>query len=298
MRCVFILLVACAIGVAQADDRSIDKTLAADPHGVIEISNVSGRVDISAWDRSEVEVHGSLGAGADRLDVESDHGRTSIKVVVPNHSMRSVSTDLHIRVPRDSELDVSVVSADIIAADVTGALQLKTVSGNVSADVFQRTAEIKTVSGDVVLRGRGAGDAQMRVQTVSGNVAIEHGSGDLEATTISGDLTLSLAPTHSARIRTTSGSLQFNGKLARGGLLDTETVSGDLRVRAVPEGALDYEVNTFSGDIKDCMGVDAERVSKYGPGRRLIGTHGQTGAGESRVRLKTMSGDVDLCDRT
>jgi hypothetical protein len=36
------------------------------------------------------------------------------------------------------------------------------------------------------------------------------------------------------------------------------------------------------------------RVSKYGPGKRLAGTSKDSGA---RVRVKTMSGDVELCDK-
>jgi hypothetical protein len=40
----------------------------------------------------------------------------------------------------------------------------------------------------------------------------------------------------------------------------------------------------------------AERVSRYGPGMRLSGVQGKEGSGESRVRVKSMNGDVDLCD--
>jgi Putative adhesin len=90
----------------------------------------------------------------------------------------------------------------------------------------------------------------------------------------------------------------FEGRLTRGGYLEAQTVSGDLEVRSSPEGSLDYEVNTFSGDITNCMGLQAERVSKYGPGKRLNGTRGTSGADEARVRLKTMSGDVDFCDKS
>jgi hypothetical protein len=46
------------------------------------------------------------------------------------------------------------------------------------------------------------------------------------------------------------------------------------------------------------MGEAAERVSKYAPGRRLNGTRGKPGTGEAKVRLKTMSGDVELCDKS
>jgi DUF4097 and DUF4098 domain-containing protein YvlB len=295
-----LVLAACAAaGLAHAADSNFQKKLAADPHGVVEISNVAGGVEVSAWDNPEVEVRGEVGAGVDRVDVTNDHGRTSVKVIVPNHSFRSVSTELHIRVPRDSELDISTVSAQVFTSDVEGALQLKTVSGDVKADVYGRSAEIKTVSGDVVLRGRGqARSAGIHISTISGNIRIERAAGDLEATTVSGDMTVRLDPSRNVRVRTTSGDLGFEGRLAKGGYLDAETVSGTLTVRAVPEGGLDYEVSTFSGDIKNCMGGEVERVSKYGPGRRLNGTRGKGGADEARIRLKTMSGNVELCDKS
>jgi DUF4097 and DUF4098 domain-containing protein YvlB len=283
-------------------DSNFERRLATDPHGAVEISNVAGLIQVQAWDNPEVEVQADVGAGVDRIDTSSDHGRVSIKVIVPNHSFRSVSTTLRVRVPRDSELDISGVSADVVTSDVEGALQLKTVSGSVRADVFQKNTEIKTVSGDVVLRGRGreAGAAGIHVSTISGSIRIDRAGGDLEATTVSGDINVRLDhPAHNVRVRTTSGDLGFEGKLAKGAYLEAESVSGDLTVRAAPEGPLDYQVNTFSGDIRNCMGVEAERVSKYAPGRRLNGTRGGTpGAEEAKVRLKTMSGNVELCDKS
>lgn len=292
------LLCVCAMGLAHAEESNFEKKLAADPHGVVEISNVAGTIQVSAWDNPEVEVRADVGAGVDRIDVTNSGGRTSIKVIVPNHTFRSASTDLRVRVPRQSELDISGVSADVTTSDVEGALQLKTVSGNVKADIFQKSTEIKTVSGDVVLRGRakGAGTG-IHVTTISGNIRIDRTGGDLEATSVSGDMTIRLDPSRNVRVRTTSGDLGFEGKLVKGARLDAETVSGDVTVRAATEGALDYEVNTFSGDIRNCMGREAERVSKYGPGRRLNGSNGPSGADEARIRLKTMSGDVELCDK-
>jgi DUF4097 and DUF4098 domain-containing protein YvlB len=296
-----LLLGAGAVGeLAHADDSKFEKRLAVDPHGVVEISNIAGSIDVTAWDNAEVYVRGDIGPGVDKVDVSTDRGRTTIKVYVPNHTFRSASADLHIRVPRDSELEISGVSSEVIANEVEGNLQVKTVSGNVKADVYGRSAEIKTVSGDVVLRGnrKTPSTADIHISTISGNIRVDRASGDLEATSVSGAMTLRLEPSHTVRLRTTSGDLGFEGKLAKGASLDAETISGDLTVRAVPEGGLDYQVTTFSGDISNCMGVEAERVSKYGPGRRLNGTRGNGGVDEARVRLKTMSGDVELCDKS
>jgi DUF4097 and DUF4098 domain-containing protein YvlB len=303
MRTVFVgllLLGTGTTGLGQGMESNFERRLPADPHGVVEISNVAGLVDVSGWDKSEVEVRAEHSSGVDRIDTESDHGRVSIKVVVPNHSFHGGSANLHVRVPRGSELDVSAVSADITASDVEGGLQLKTISGSIRADVFQKNTDAKTVSGDLVLRGRGKepGAAGIHISTISGSIRVDRAGGDLEATTVSGELTVRLDhPAHEVRVRTTSGDVGFEGKLSKGGYLEAQTVSGDMSVRVSPPGALDYEVNTFSGEIRNCMGLEAERVSKYAPGRRLTGTRGNPGQDEARVRLKSMSGDVELCDK-
>jgi DUF4097 and DUF4098 domain-containing protein YvlB len=302
MRSVAVLLlgVCAAAGLAHAETTNFEKKVAVDPHGVVDISNVAGKIEVSAWDNPEVEVRGEIGAGVDKVDVTTDRGRTSIRVYVPNHTFRSASADLRIRVPRDSELDISGVSSEVVTTDVEGTIRVKTVSGDVKADVYGRSAEVKTVSGDVVLRGRGkgAGFSDIHVTTISGNIRIDRAGGDLEATSVSGAMTIRLEPARNVRVRTTSGDVGFEGKLAKGASVDAETVSGELTVRAVPESGLDYEVSTFSGDIRNCMGAEAERVSKYGPGRRLNGTRGNGGADGARIRLKTMSGDVELCDKS
>ncbi len=309
MRSIVLFGLYAMAAAAQAEGSNYEKKVAADPQGMVEISNVAGSVEVSGWDRPEVEVRADVGGGVDRIDTTSEGGRVSIRVIVPNHMFRSASTALHVRVPRQSELDISGVSAEVATSDVEGGLQLKTVSGNVKADVFQKNTEIKTVSGDVVLRGRGSGlgsgsasgqgqRAGIHVSTISGNIRVDRAGGDLDATTVSGDMTVKLDLSRNVRVRSTSGDLGFEGRLLKGGYFDAETVSGDMTVRAVPEGALDYEVSTFSGDIRNCMGGEAERVSKYGPGHRLSGTRGAPGAEGARIRLKTMSGNVELCDKS
>jgi hypothetical protein len=297
MQAVFVLGACAVAGLAHAE--KYEQRLAVQPHGMVEVSNVAGRIEVQGWDNPMVEVRGDIGEGVDKVDFTSDHGHTVIKVRVPNHSFRSASADLHIRIPRDSELDISGVSSEVVIAGVEGELMAKTVSGNVRSEVFGRDTEIKTVSGDVALRGNGngKGEGEMHIATISGNIHVDRAGGDIEATTVSGDLTLKMESSRSIRLRSTSGDIGLESKLLKGGNIDAETVSGDLTVRASHEGGLDYQVNTFSGDIKNCMGLEAERVSKYGPGRRLNGSRGE-GVDGSRIRLKTMSGDVELCDKS
>jgi DUF4097 and DUF4098 domain-containing protein YvlB len=285
-------LLGCAAAHA-ANDRIFDRQVAAEPRGTVEISNVSGRIEVSGWDRPEVSVHGQLESGVERIDVASDHGRTTITVRLPSYSFHGGGANLEVKIPRGSELDVSSVNADVTSTEVQGVQRLKTVSGTIKADIAQADVEAKTVSGDVALRGRGQPGA-LHITTISGNVRLDHGAGDFEANTVSGDLTVQLDPARSVRVRTTSGDLTLLGKLGKGADIDAQSVSGTVTLHANAESGLEYEVLTFSGDARNCFNVEAERTNKYGPGHRLSGTRG---GGAAHVRLKTMSGDVDLCDR-
>jgi len=278
---------ACASG-----DKTFERQVPAAARGVVDISNVSGTVVVTGWDRPEVSVHAELDEGVERVDVSTDHGRTSIKVILPPHSGHGGDADLHVQVPKDSELTVSAVSADVTTAGVTGVQRLNAVSGNVTAELAGSDLELKTVSGDVKLKGHGQ-PARLHMSTVSGDVHLEHGAGDLEAGTVSGTLVVSLDSARSVRTRTTSGDVHFEGKLAPGADFDATSVSGDLNVRASAEGGYAYEISTFSGDISNCFNATP---SEHGhmSGHTLQGTRGD---GAGHVRLKTMSGDVQLCDR-
>ena len=292
---VWMALCMSATGTASADDRTFDRQVAAEPKGIVDISNVAGSIEVSGWDRNEVSVHGELGDGVERVDMISQPGHTSIKVVLPNTPgrHRGGDADLKVQIPQGSELDVSAVSADVRAKNVQGAQRLQSVSGEVSAELAGADVEIKNVSGDITLQGHGQ-PAGVHVSTVSGDVRIEHAAGDLEVSTVSGEVKGSLAGAHSLRARSTSGDVTFVGKLTRNVTVDVESVSGELTLKAAADGGYAYELTSFSGDIDNCFGVQAQRSSQYGPGSSLRGTRGD---GSGHVHMRSMSGELMLCDK-
>jgi DUF4097 and DUF4098 domain-containing protein YvlB len=284
------LSLAAASVCSAAED--FERTVNADPQGQVRVSNVSGLVSVTGWDRPQVEVKGRLSGDVERVDVFSDKGRTTIKVVLPKRSIMDGDAELEIRVPEGSDLDVSAVSADVTTLRLTGPQRLTTVSGNIRAD-FARDFEGKTVSGDMRLKGNSQ-PGGLRLSTVSGDVTLERGAGELEATTVSGDLVLEVLSARTVRTRTTSGDLLLRGSLTDDANVEAETISGEIAVRMKPQAGFEYEVSSFSGDIGNCFGRQAESANRHGPGMRL---NGSTGEGKARLRVKSMSGDVALCDR-
>ncbi len=290
-----VLSVFASSGAAIAGDTSIDRKIAAEPNGEVVISNVSGTVDVRGWDRNEVQVTGHLGSSVERVDLESSGGRTIVKVVLPNRGSRDGDATIEVQVPKNSRVEVSAVSADVSSRGVLGTQRLNSVSGEITADVSGNESAARSVSGDVTLRGVGK-PASVRVSSVSGSLDITNFGGKVEVVTVSGDARVQVGEANDIRGRTTSGNLELFGKLTRDARVDVEGVSGDLMLRLSAPGGLSADIESFSGDIEGCLAKGVVSVSKYGPGKRLNLRASGVESG-ARIRAKTLSGDVDICDR-
>jgi DUF4097 and DUF4098 domain-containing protein YvlB len=289
-----VLLVACALPfAAMAESESVERKIAADAAGEVIISNVSGQIDVRGWDRNEVQVTGHLGRGVERVDLETSGGRTVVKVVLPRGNSHDGDADIEVSVPKGSSVEVAAVSADVSSRGVLGTQRLKSVSGEVTADIAGDESEVRSVSGDVTVRGAGK-PLSLRVSSVSGSLDITNVAGKLDVVTVSGDARVQMGEASEVRGRTTSGSLEVSGKLTRDGRVDVEGVSGDITLRVSAVGGISTEIESFSGDISGCLADNVERVNKYGPGVRLNTRTVEAGA---RVRAKTLSGDIEICDR-
>lgn len=282
----------CLPAVAR-EDRSVEQRVAADARGEVTISNVSGSVGVEGWDRNEVEVTGSLESGVERLDVQREGNRVTVRVVLPKSVRSSAEAELSIRVPAASTLEVTTVSADIDTRGVSGPLRLRSVSGDIGVQGVASDSEVKSVSGGLRIAAA-AVPIRLRVTSVSGDIVVDDLHGELEAVGVSGNMRLDLDTVSNVRLRTTSGDSRLSARLAKGARVDYESMSGDLTLKLDSEAGFAVEAQTFSGDLSNCFGVKAEATSQYGPGERLTVTRGD---GSAQLRVRTMSGDVRICDR-
>ena len=278
---------------ASATATSVDRHAMADAKGSVEISNVSGEINVTGWDKNEVDIKGTLGAAVERLDFLRDGNRIIIKVILPKVSYKSDSSaKLNIRITAASTLDVTTVSADIANSGVSGEQRLKSVSGDVATQLAQTDVDIKTVSGDVRLTGQSS-EISTRVNTVSGDISINGGAGNLDISTVSGDLHADMKTVGSMRMRSTSGDAIVSGRWKAAGRVDFETVSGDLKLSGPADGGMTIDLDSFSGDISTCFNAPVEKA-KYGSSESL---RTKIGGGSVQLRAKTLSGDVSVCDR-
>jgi hypothetical protein len=290
------LVLAVCLGQAMADT-PINLTHPATPHARISVSNAKGQVTISAWNRNEVQVTGTLGEGAAPLAIEGDNGDLEIKVRPKgdgsgswfnwhgDNSMGASTLDLH--VPIGASLDVEVVSAPLgIDGMDGGEISVNSVSGRVRIDARTPSLSVESVSGTVQQSGHAE---HADLQTVSGDILAPALGSQADLQTVSGRIQASGGPWKKFDLSTVSGDVQLNGGPAEQGSIDIDSMSGDVQVQVPVDLSASIHASSFSGDLRSDFGQVSEH--DHGPGSELSA---EVGGSKGRIHVETFSGDLRI----
>jgi len=242
------------------------------------------------WDKPEVYVTGTLGDGAEGLDLGGTSKRIRIDVETQGNP-HSVRSDLEIHVPAGSRIEVDAMSADITAVDLSGTVTVDTVAGNISVTGTAREVNLESVNGSVEAA---CACTRAHVESVNGAVSLKGARGDVEASTVNGTLLVTGGSFERAKLETVNGRITFEGELQAHATLDAESVGGSIELRLPAKTDADFTINTFSGDIRNAWGVEGRKTNRYTQEKELVFTAGSGGA---TVTLQTLSGDVIIVKR-
>jgi hypothetical protein len=239
----------------------------------VVVKMVAGDLTVAAGTAPHLYVRRESGSN---ISVELNHGTLTIAQpelkVAPIERLWKYVTEgrrhrctVAITAPPSATIDLTTVSADVIASGFTAGSKVKTVSGDVTLSGLQHEVDVKTVSGEVEAKAIAAG---LKLKTVSGDIAVADGACRwVDAKTVSGDVLLDL-------------------DLDPQGTYDITTVSGNVGLRTTSEPNVAVDATTVSGRVVSDFGLDWDRS----PGRkRLVQTIGDGGA---RLWVKTVSGDL------
>lgn len=249
MRKIALLVAVCALavpaGAAVFDEtEQVSRTIKLDPGGSLRLKNFSGRVTISATDRSEVVVNAVRRGTRSRLDrvkLDIHSAGSNLVVVDANYRDRSwfdffgkdsvVETDFDIKVPRHTNLDISVFSSPVEVDGVEGSHKVHSFSGRLSLNDATGSVRAHSFSGSVVIRAKAwEPDQAIDVDTFSGNVELhlpETARGSVSFNSFSGrlnsEMPLMLRSSSRSRVRAELGG-------GGGGTLTFKTFSGSVRI--------------------------------------------------------------------
>jgi hypothetical protein len=241
---------AAPVVIASAVDRWTDeterfsRTVKLDPGGTLRVNSFSGKVTITGADAAEVVVEAVRRAPLSRLDrIKLDvHTEGSSRVVIEtNRRERSwwefsgnnvVDTDLDVKVPRRTNLDVSVFSAPVTIEGVEGSEKLNSFSARMTLNDVAGPVRAHSFSGSILIREKSLETADsIDVNTFSGNVELhvpESARGTVTFNSFSGRLNSDMPLT----LRTGGTRRALKAELGGGGgaTLNFKTFSGSVRI--------------------------------------------------------------------
>lgn len=268
----------------------VNEVRPADLQGTVEVDNVAGSVHVQGWEKAEVEVTGSFGKDVERVEVTGGGAHTWVRVVSrSSHGWNSeAGASITVHIPMGSSLSCKTVSADVKVSGVRGESTLKTVSGEVDAEVGGDVSA-HAVSGGIHVKAPGA--KSIEVDTVSGDADVVGGDAEVEVTTVSGDAKVKLTSTNKARFQTVSGTVSASLSLNADARIEAQSVSGDLDFKFPAAPAAAFDLQTFSGSIDNCFGPKPLEP-RHGPGSSL---NFKNGDGNARLRANSHSGSIKIC---
>jgi DUF4097 and DUF4098 domain-containing protein YvlB len=284
-----------AAAPAATAQQTITKNSKVAGDATVEVSNVQGSVEITAWDKSEVELVAELESSKDELEYEASERYVRIEVRRPHGKYHSDEDDatLTLRVPKGARVIADTVSADIAVTGVRGEQSLQSVSGEVQTQAFDAPVRATAVSGEINVVGNG-GKAAVSTENVSGGSTVSGVRGSYNGEVVSGEIHATVAAAERVELNSVSGDIELSAELKSGASVDMESVSGLVSLRLKPPVNADFDIESFSGDIEACFGPKPRDTSKYTPGSELNFTQGNGGA---RVEIQTLSGEISICDR-
>ena len=235
-----------AVLAALDETEHVTRTIQMSPGGTLRLKSFSGRVTITTSDRPEVTIDAVRRGTRDRLDhVKLDiHTEGSNVVAVDaNHHDRSwswfeftgrnsvVDTDFDIKVPRRTNLNISVFSAPVTVDGVEGSHTVHSFSSRLSLSDVAGPIRVHSFSGSVMIRAKSwEPDQTINVDTFSGNVELhmpDSASGTVSFNSFSGQLNSGMPLTlQSSSRRNVKAELGGGGN----GTLRFKTFSGSVRI--------------------------------------------------------------------
>lgn len=296
-------------GKAEAGDaRPVDETRSTGDRPDIEIYNLAGTIEVIGWDKNEIHIEGTIGEDVEELEFDVSRNRAEIRVKLPRKkSSHKVRSELTIHVPHGSSIEVESVSASVTLSGLKGnSVDIETVSGAITVNDSEGDVEVETTSGRVTVAGS---YEEIKIETVSGRIEIsgnseevsaESISGSLtiggveesvDAETISGPITIDAASLEELDAETISGRITFTGMAAEDAEFEINTLSGSVILEFDKAVAGEYNLQSFSGNIRSDYGGKVESKGKFLSGKELHFTYGD---GDANITIETFSGSIAI----
>ncbi|MCH2186805.1 DUF4097 family beta strand repeat-containing protein [Myxococcota bacterium] len=264
---------------SEKETRDFEKALDSPLAGRVEITNANGRTRVIGEDRKNVLVRGQKQARAesasaaqrlietiDVVAVETASGVLVFECEIPRSWNRHGSIDLEVRVPQDTEVDVTCSNGKVCLEGLRHGVRARSSNGSIRLEDIMGPIELITANAKICCANT---VGQLVARSSNGKIDIEGHRGALNAETSNG------------LIRAQIVELNDSG-------LKLSTSNGRIILELPEQPHADLDIRVDNGVIRNELGAPESMREKNG---RL---KGQLGRGGCPIKLRTSNGAISL----
>ncbi len=292
----------------------VEKEHAFDARGSVTISNSSGQIDVTVWDKNNIHVEATK-KGATLNDVENivadirvSDNEAIIKTVYKKRFVNAI-IDYKVIVPHQATIkQAKTGSGSISIKGVEGSIETYSGSGRIEIEGARESIKAETGSGTIIIEYEENAQGKVQAKTGSGRIEIQDAPGAITAETGSGAISIELAQDANGVIqaKTGSGRIEVFGSTRS---VAAETGSGAISIKQKALPANDHiELTTGSGRILLYLvePIQAEVKVKTARGRFVSAfdikgainlpneVEGVIGNGSATITLQSNTGNIEL----
>ena len=265
------------------------------PGGTLSIDNFNGSIEISSWEKDEVDVNGIKYGGTEELlrqvkvEGEQQGNVVRLRTVRPEGRRGNCGAKYIVRVPKQMMLDGIVSSNGGIRIEnivgnarlqsSNGSIKLRMVDGKVEAKTSNASIDISTMHGDFVGR------------TSNGSISVDGLEGGFEAQTSNSSIKGRVAKLPEGRpikAESSNGSIDLSFPDYKGQPMDIDTSNSSVTLR-LPAGVnADLRASTSNSTI-----TSEFEMSSTGTMSKTR-MEGKIGSGGGPIRVSTSNGGVRI----
>ncbi|HMQ78147.1 MAG TPA: hypothetical protein PKE39_07600 [Ignavibacteria bacterium] len=233
-----------------ADDARLlfEKTISTESGKELITSLVAGGIEISTWDKNEVnvKVYGNDEA-EEKIIFTAEQTSTGVKVEgkqKDQKNVRNLTIRVEIVVPKSYDLKLYSSGGNLSVKDITGKIETNTSGGNIKIDNTAGNLEAYTAGGNVSI-SISSGD--IKVSTSGGKITVDDFNGNVDVSTAGGDIVLE-GKNGKIDASTAGGSikLDYTGKNMG---IDMSTLGGNITASLPGDFDADADIGTLAGKI-------------------------------------------------
>jgi DUF4097 and DUF4098 domain-containing protein YvlB len=275
------------------------------PGSRLAIDTQNGGIDISTWDRDEIEINGTKNAATEELlkslkiDISATPNSVRVRVDKPSAFQGNCGVRFAIRVPKKLELEkIKSSNGGIQVNGVEGPADLQTSNGRIEAVRMAGKLTVQTSNGSIDLSGH-KGSVQAR--TSNGKISGDIAKGWLDAHTSNGGIDVQLDEVDSQeplRMETSNGNITVSLKAAHA--MKARTSNSGITVK-LPE-KIDAVLRARTSNSR--VETDFVDMDKRGDGsndddeKKHKSLDAKIGAGGPVIDLSTSNGNIRILKRT